>query len=163
MRKIREVLRLKYECGRSHREISAAIGDPCATPSHLFDAFSTRSGKGADAAVGCSRVCRDRALDMRWSFDIRAGLVRERLGEEPRSGDLFFFVGRRRARAKILFFDKSGYCLLYKRLDRGTFRLPEVIEPGATSVCIDPEKLALLLEGLDLPDGARSRRRRKVH
>ncbi|MBV8080703.1 MAG: IS66 family insertion sequence element accessory protein TnpB [Actinobacteria bacterium] len=103
-------------------------------------------------------------VDMRWSFDILAGLVRERLGEDPRSGDLFMFFGRRFDRAKILFFDKSGYALLYKRLDVGTFRLPEVIEPGASSVCIDPEELALLLEGLELPTDAPARsRRRKTH
>ncbi len=102
-------------------------------------------------------------VDMRWSFDILAGLVRERLGEDPRSGELFLFFGRRYDRAKILFFDKSGFCLLYKRLDRGTFKLPEVIEPGASSVCIDPEELAILFEGLELPKAPSPRPRRKTH
>lgn len=73
-------------------------------------------------------------VDMRWSFDILAGLVREQLDEEPRSGELFVFLSRRRDRAKILFFDKTGYCILYKRLDRGTFRRLELVEPGAKSV-----------------------------
>jgi transposase len=95
-------------------------------------------------------------VDMRWTFDLLAGLVRERLGGEPKNGSLFVFFGRRRDRLKILFWDKTGYCILYKRLDRGTFRFPHVIEPGARHLAIDPEELALLLEGLELSgDGGR--------
>jgi transposase len=99
------------------------------------------------------------SIDMRWSFDILAGLVRERLEEEPRSGSLFVFFGRRLDRLKILFFDSNGYCVLYKRLDKGTFRIPAVVEPGASSVCVDDEELALLLEGLELPERPQKRRR----
>jgi transposase len=105
-------------------------------------------------------------VDLRWSFDLLAGRVRERLGEEPRSGALFVFLGKRADRAKVLFFDRTGLCILYKRLDRGTFRLPAVIEPGATSVAIDEAELALFLEGLALPDtpqGTPRRRRRRLH
>lgn len=97
-------------------------------------------------------------IDMRWSFDILAGVVRERLGEEPRSGALFVFFGRRFDRLKVLFFDRTGYCLLYKRLDRGTFRVPGAAA-GQTGVEVDEEELGLLLEGLDLPERARPRRR----
>ena len=98
------------------------------------------------------------SIDMRWSFDILCGLVRERLDGDPRSGALFVFVGRRGDRVKVLFYDATGYCILYKRLDRGTFRLPEVVEPGATRVELDPEELALLLEGLALPKKERRAR-----
>jgi transposase len=100
-------------------------------------------------------------IDLRWSFDILAGLVRERLGEDPRGGALFLFFGRRLDRVKILFFDGSGYCLLYKRLDKGTFRVPGS-GPGDASITIDAEELALLLEGLELPESGR-KRRRAVH
>ena len=104
-------------------------------------------------------------IDLRWSFDLLAGIVRERLGEDPRSGSLFLFFGRRNDRVKCLFFDRSGYCVLYKRLDKGTFRTPAVVEPGARAVAIDEAELALLLEGLELPDVARrtKRRHRRVH
>jgi len=102
-------------------------------------------------------------IDLRWSFDILAGLVRERLGEEPRSGALFVFFGRRFDRIKILFFDNTGYCVLYKRLDRGTFRAPGGAAAGDASVVIDEEELGLLLEGLELPEAPPSRRRRSVH
>lgn len=106
-------------------------------------------------------------IDMRWSFDLLAGLVRDRLGQEPRSGALFVFFGRRKDRLKALFFDRSGYCILYKRLDRGAFRLPEVVEPGATNIVIDDAEFALLLEGLELPgaqeDRAARPRRKKLH
>jgi transposase len=100
-------------------------------------------------------------IDLRWSFDILAGVVRERLGEEPRSGALFVFFGRRFDRLKILFFDSTGYCLLYKRLDRGTFRVPTGAV-GDASVVVDEEELGLLLEGLELPDRTR-KKRRAVH
>ena len=99
------------------------------------------------------------SVDMRWSFDILCGLVRERLDGDPRCGSLFVFVGRRGDRIKVLFYDANGYCILYKRLDRDTFRLPDVVEPGAKRVEIDPEELALLLEGLELPRKERARRK----
>ena len=100
------------------------------------------------------------SIDLRWSFDILAGVVRERLGEDARSGALFIFFGRRHDRCKALFYDKTGFCILYKRLERGTFRMPEVIEPGATHVMIDDAELALLLEGLELPKASRAKRYR---
>jgi transposase len=55
-------------------------------------------------------------IDLRWGFDRLAGLVGERIGRDARSGALFVFFGRRRAAIKILFFDGTGLCLLYKRL-----------------------------------------------
>jgi transposase len=73
-------------------------------------------------------------IDLRWSFDRLAGIVSERIGREARSGALFVFFGKRRDALKVLFFDGTGLCLFYKRLDRGTFRLPEPIEEGATLV-----------------------------
>jgi transposase len=91
------------------------------------------------------------AVDMRLGFERLGGLVRERIGYEPRSGALFLFVGRRRETLKILFFDGSGMCLFHKRLDRGTFALPEAPREDVTHVEIDDAALEILLDGVELP------------
>lgn len=88
-------------------------------------------------------------IDLRWSFDRLAGIVTERIGREARSGALFVFFGRRRDAMKLLFFDGTGMCLFYKRLDRGTFRLPEA-GPGTTAVTIEERALDDLLDGIDV-------------
>jgi transposase len=62
--------------------------------------------------------------DMRCSFDGLAARVRLRLQDDPLSGQLFVFVNRRRSHAKMLFFDRNGYCLWAKRLERGQFDVP---------------------------------------
>ena len=94
--------------------------------------------------------------DMRKGFDTLAVLVRDSLGYDPLSGHLFLFVGRRRDRLKILYWDRDGYALWYKRLEKGTFRMP-VAKPDTTSIELKASELAMLLEGIDL----RSIRRRK--
>ena len=88
-------------------------------------------------------------IDLRWSFDRLAGIARERIGRESRSGALFVFFGKRREAIKVLFFDGSGLCLFYKRLNKGTFRVPEV-EGDASSVAIDERTLDDLLDGIDV-------------
>jgi transposase len=93
--------------------------------------------------------------DMRKGFDTLAVLVRDGLGHDPLSGHLFLFVGRRRDRLKILYWDRDGYALWYKRLEKGTFRMP-VAKPDTTSIELKASELAMLLEGIDL----RSIRRR---
>ena len=93
--------------------------------------------------------------DMRWSFDRLAAIVRDSLCQEPLSGHLFVFRNRREDRVKILYWDRSGFALWYKRLEEGTFRFPAV---GAPSVRVEAAELALLLEGIDL-EGARRRKR----
>jgi transposase len=104
-------------------------------------------------------VCTE-PLDMRRSFDGLALAARERLGKDPREGGLFVFANKRSNRLKILWFDRNGYCLLYKRLHRALFRLPS--DGGASSVQIDSAALGTLLAGVDRPprggDGARERR-----
>lgn len=88
------------------------------------------------------------AIDLRYSFDRLSGLAREQVGYDPRGGALFIFFGRRRDAVKILFFDGSGMCVFYKRLDKGTFRLPEVLEPGVRHVEVDEAMLDALLDGV---------------
>lgn len=87
-------------------------------------------------------------IDLRWSFDRLAGIVIERLGREPRSRALFVFFGKRHAAVKVLFFDGTGLCLFYKRLDRGTFRVPEP-RGDATTVQLSESELDELIAGLD--------------
>jgi transposase len=63
-------------------------------------------------------------VDMRWSFDRLAGAAIERIGYDACSGALFIYFGKRKDAVKVLFFDGSGMCLFYKRLDRRVFRVP---------------------------------------
>lgn len=89
-------------------------------------------------------------IDLRYSFDRLAGLAHERVGYDARSGALFVFFGRRKTALKILFFDGSGLCQFYKRIDRGTFRLPEATEAGARRVEIDDATLEAILDGIEV-------------
>lgn len=89
-------------------------------------------------------------IDLRWSFDRLAGIVAERIGRDARSDALFVFFGKRKEALKVLFFDGSGLCQFYKRLDRGVFRVPEPMQPGATTVVIDEHVLDDLLDGIEV-------------
>lgn len=99
-------------------------------------------------------------VNMQLSFDRLAGLVRERLEQEPQMGaTVVVFHNRRRTHIKLLWHDRSGYCLLYKRLDRGTFRIPLPPKPGVTSVQVSRREVMLMLEGIDRELLRRARRR----
>ncbi len=101
-------------------------------------------------------------IDLRWSFDRLAGIVTERIGREARSGALFVFFGKRRDAMKVLFCDGTGMCVFYKRLDRGTFRVPEA-GPGAASVAIDERALDDLLDGIDVESAKKRTRIAQPH
>jgi transposase len=94
-------------------------------------------------------------VDLRQSFDRLAACAKEQLGGDAFSGHLFVFRNRRGDRVKILYWDRSGFCLWYKRLERGVFRLPSGKQG---SVELEWAELALLLEGIDL-EGAQRRPR----
>jgi transposase len=85
--------------------------------------------------------------DMRKSFDTLAAVVREVLREEPQSGALYVFVGKRPNRVKVLWWDRNGYCLLYKRLHRALFVAPRAAD-GAAAASIDGPALQQLLSGV---------------
>ena len=85
--------------------------------------------------------------DMRKGFDGSGQLVRERIAEDPLSGHLFVFRNRRRDRVKILYWDRDGFALWYKRLEKGTFRFPEA---KGGRVEVTPAEMAAVLEGIDL-------------
>ena len=95
--------------------------------------------------------------DMRRSFDGLAMIAREGMGQDPLSGHLFVFFNRRGDRVKILFWDRSGYCLWYKRLEEGIFRLPQSLA-DAVNPEVELADLSLILEGIDL-SGAQRRKR----
>ena len=99
--------------------------------------------------------------DMRKGFDTLAALVRDGLGHDPLSGHLFLFVGRRRDRIKMLYWDSDGFALWYKRFEKGTLRMP-VANPEATSIELKASELAMLLEGIDLRSIKRRKRFRRV-
>ena len=88
-------------------------------------------------------------VDMRRGHDGLSALVRNHWDVDIYGGHLFVFVGRRADRCKILFWDRGGFVLYYKRLERGRFRLPQ-IPAGASSVAMDASELAMLLDGIDV-------------
>ncbi len=90
--------------------------------------------------------------DMRKSFDGLSGMVREVLQQDPLSGSLFLFRNRGRDRLKILYWDRDGLAIWYKRLERGSFQFPTDLKPAsdATSSQISSEELPWLLDGIDL-------------
>ena len=89
---------------------------------------------------------------MRKGFDGLSGLVREGLSKDPLSGDIFIFFNRRRTQVKLLVWEKDGFLIYHKRLERGTYELP-----GSTSNELRSDELMLILQGISL----RSVRRRK--
>ena len=84
--------------------------------------------------------------DMRKGFDGLSGMVESHFTASLFSGALFIFVNRPRDRVKILYWDSGGLALWYKRLERGTFRMPEGREGEAVE--LTSAELAMLLEGI---------------
>lgn len=85
--------------------------------------------------------------DMRKGFDGLSLLVQERIAQDPLSGHLFVFRNKRRDRIKMLYWDKDGFALWYKRLEKGAFRFPKA-KDGRVEVT--PAEMAAVLEGIDL-------------
>jgi len=95
---------------------------------------------------------------MRRGFDGLARMAREVVEQDPLSGHLFVFRSRRGDRLKILYWDRDGLAIWYKRLEKGTFVFPASEE---RSLAIAPSDLALILEGIDLARVARRKRYEK--
>jgi transposase len=86
-------------------------------------------------------------VDMRRSFDGLAEHVRAFLGHDPLSGSMFVFRNRNAQRVKILWWDKDGLAIYYKRLERGTFVFPASADK---TVAVSSAQLLRLLAGLEL-------------
>jgi transposase len=107
-------------------------------------------------------VC-TKPADMRKSFDGLSGMVQEFLGQDPLSGHLFLFFNKRRDRAKILFWDRDGLLIIYKRLEAGTF---QKLDPtsrteqvsGIAGLELSVTDLTLILNGIDLTTARRRKR-----
>ena len=87
------------------------------------------------------------AVDMRRGFDGLALIARDAMAQDPRSGTVFIFANRRTDRLKALWWDRNGYCVLYKRAHRAVFELPSKDDPNSVSVRIDGKLLGQLLAG----------------
>jgi len=94
-------------------------------------------------------------VDLRKGFNGLANITRSLLAEDPLSGHLFVFINRRRNRVKILFWDRSGWCIYYKRLERGTISPPRRWGVADNKVEVEAAELMLILEGIDLSDARR--------
>ncbi len=99
-------------------------------------------------------------VNMNYSFDRLMGQVQEVFDQDPQSGHLFLFLNRSRDRMKILFWDQDGFCIWYKRLERGTFQLLTATH-DAEGIELEYFQLVNLLGGLDLRTGHRRKRYRR--
>ncbi len=98
--------------------------------------------------------------NMSYSFDSLMGRAEEVFKQDPLSGHLFLFLNRRRDRIKVLFWDRDGLAIFYKRLERGTFQIPTPTS-GKQGIELDHAQLAKILEGIDLGSGSRRKRYRR--
>ncbi len=87
------------------------------------------------------------ATDMRKSFDGLSAMVKHKLQEDPLSGQLFVFINRRKTQMKVLYFDRTGYCVWSKRLIQGQFNYQT---SGPDKQSLDWLGLKLLLEGIEV-------------
>jgi len=106
-------------------------------------------------------VCTE-PIDMRFGFDRLAAAVRERVGQDPLSGGLYIFANRGATRLKLLWFDRNGLCILYKRLHRAVFDLP-MAPDGSRSVLLNHSALGALLAGVERPRPIRRRSNHTLH
>lgn len=93
---------------------------------------------------------------MRKGFDTLSGLVRAEMKLNPMSGDMYIFFNRARTHVKILLWDRDGFALYFKRLEKGTFELPSQSKSGST--LITAQTLALILQGIVLSSVKRKER-----
>lgn len=85
------------------------------------------------------------ATDMRGSFDSLCGIVRDKLGRSPTSGEVYIFLNRRRTQVKLLHWENGGFVLYYKRLEAGNFELP-----AQDNGILDWPQLVMMVEGVSL-------------
>ncbi len=99
--------------------------------------------------------------NMNYSFDRLMSRAEEIFDQDSTSGHLFLFMNRNRDRMKLLFWDRDGFCIFYKRLERGTFQMLRTTH-DAEGIELEYSQLVKLLGGLDLRTGRRRRRYRRT-
>ena len=92
--------------------------------------------------------------DMRKSFNGLSEIARNTIKVDPTSGAAFLFTNKRRNRFQALYYDRTGVCILKKRLEIGTFSWPDRSKPDQQKITLTPEALNLLFDGVDLRGGA---------
>lgn len=95
--------------------------------------------------------------DMRKSFDGLSGLVENHLEGNPRSGEVYLFINKRRDRIKLLHWQGSGYTLYYKQLESGTFELP-AYDSDYASISLNYAQTVMLIDGISIKNIQRRRR-----
>ena len=98
-----------------------------------------------------------RRADKRKGFNGLCGLVRIEFLQNPLSGDVFIFINRPRNRIKLLHWQGDGFAIYYKRLEKGTYEMPE-INSASASIELDAQQLLLILEGISLLSVKKRRR-----
>jgi len=99
-------------------------------------------------------LCRS-AVDFRKAHDGLCAIIRDQFGDDPFSGDVFAFFNRAKDRIKLVVWDRNGFWLCYKRLEKGTF--PFAVS-GAGRVEIEQGQLAMILEGIEWKQAKKSAR-----
>jgi len=99
--------------------------------------------------------------DMRKSFNGLSGLVRAHMETDLMSGDIFLFINKRKDRLKMLVWEPTGFAIYYKRLERGTFEIPENVS-GKSSIQLSWSSLIMLLEGIELKSIKKRKRYQKT-
>lgn len=95
--------------------------------------------------------------DMRKGFDGLSGHVRNELGRDPLTGDIFIFINRRRNQIKLLLFEGDGFSVYHKRLERGTYEIPDGKED---CLVLQRDQLQFILQGVVLKS---VRHRKRFH
>ena len=99
--------------------------------------------------------------DMRKGFDALCGIVRSDMGRDPLSGEVFIFLNRSRTTIKLLHWERGGFVLYHKRLERGRFSLP-VFDANTRSYLLGWTDLVLMVEGISIEKVYRQKRFEKV-
>jgi transposase len=102
------------------------------------------------------------ACDMRKSFDSLHALVRDYLELDAFAGHLFVFASRRRDRVKILYWDRDGFAMWSKRLEKGTYEIPAAESAKEHRREITAQELGALLSGIDLKEATRRKRYQRL-
>ena len=87
--------------------------------------------------------------DMRKNFDVLSSIVQSQITHSPLSGDVFIFINKRCNQLNLLHWQGDGYAIYYKRLEKGTYELPQVTNTSSL-VKLKAQDLLLIIEGISL-------------